>query len=240
MRIIFGTPFLVHSEVVAIADTHIGVEHHLRKAGFALESNAAWYAKEAVRIGRENRAGILLHLGDLKHTIGRCSAKERLEVLKFIEILQDWFSEVVVIRGNHDGGLVLPDSVKHCKSYVHKGLGFLHGHCYPEPALGGSRTIVCGHIHPCVRFRDGLGRIKTWRCWLLAEVNRKFREKFGLEKARRIVVMPSASDFVGMREVNTPALNGFLVSRELMSGKKSEVYLFDGTFLGSMEHVDAR
>ncbi|MEM3396378.1 MAG: metallophosphoesterase [Thermoplasmata archaeon] len=238
MKIIFGTPFLVHAGVVAIADTHIGVEFHLKKAGFAVQSNAAMYAEQAVSVGKEYDAKILVHLGDVKHTIGRSSPAEQRQVINFFKILGTWFKKVIVIKGNHDGGLALPDAIEVCKSFTHEGVGFLHGHCYPEQRLRACKSIVCGHVHPCIKFKDGLGRQKSYRCWLVANVNRAFREKFGLEKARKLFVMPAASDFVGMREINNLALNGFLVSWQYMNQKKSEFYLFDGTFLGSMEHLE--
>ncbi|MCX8174446.1 MAG: metallophosphoesterase [Thermoplasmata archaeon] len=238
MKIIFGTPFFVHPGVLAVADTHIGIEMHLRKAGFSVQSGAPRYAEAAVIAGRHHNAKILVHLGDVKHTIGRTTEREREEVLGFFRILETWFRKVIVVRGNHDGGIILPDYVEVRKSFAYGDIGFLHGHCYPAPAIADCRTIVCGHVHPCVRFRDGLGRVKSYKCWVVAEVNSRFRAKFGLKKARKLFVMPSASDFVGMREINDPSLNGFLVSWNHLSRKKSEFYLFDGTFLGSMEHLE--
>lgn len=238
MKIIFGTPFLVHSGVVAVADTHIGVELHFKKSGFAVQSETIRHAEQAVRIGKEYRARTLVHLGDVKHTIGRCTIRERQQVEKFFKILSSWFDELVVIKGNHDGNIVLPKSINVCKSFAHKGVGFMHGHCYPEPTIANCRTIVCGHIHPCIMFRDGLGKVRTYKSWLIANVNKKFREKFGVREARKLFVMPSASDLVGMRNINDVHMKGFLVSWEYMSRKKSEFYLFDGTFLGNMENLE--
>jgi metallophosphoesterase superfamily enzyme len=88
-----------------------------------------------------------------------------------------------------------------------------------------------------VRFSAGHGAGARYKCWLIADVNQKFRAKFGFSIARQLVVMPSASDFVGMKAINTGELDSFMVSWEYLKKQRSAIHLIDGTFLGSFTHA---
>ncbi|MGB9636125.1 MAG: metallophosphoesterase [Thermoplasmata archaeon] len=225
--------------MLIIGDTHFGIEHHLRKSGFVVQDCAERIAGNLLEIARAWNVKKLLHLGDVKHTIGGCTHAEKKGITRFFMTLKTHFDEIVVVKGNHDGGIenVLPDFVKITGSFRAGSTAFLHGHRYPGAQIKDCRKIVCGHMHPSLKFVDGLGKAKVQRCWLIACVNAAFRKKFGLRNAKTLMVIPSANELVGMREINNPLLDGFMVSWRFMSKTRSEVYLTDGTFVGSGEQI---
>jgi len=238
MKIIPGTPFLTHADALVLADTHIGVEAHLRESGFIVEGEAVQFMQNAVELAKRLKLRTFIHLGDVKHTIARYSQKEMKWVQEFFTGINEVFEKIVLVKGNHDGLIekIVPDYVLVCNSYEHSGVGFVHGHRGVD-GLENCRKIVCGHIHPCVRFSAGHGTGARYKCWLIAEVNQKFRAKFGFSMARQLVVMPSASDFVGMKAINTGELDSFMVAWEYLKKQRSAIHLIDGTFLGSFTHA---
>lgn len=141
-------------------------------------------------------------------------------------------------------------------------IGLFHGHAWPSPEVVASDLLVIGHNHPTAQFRDALGlRIirPVWvRAWLRREELAKaflrqrgvkrvegspieaFEERYGLPmRAESLVVMPSFNEFFGGIKVNAGG-NRFL-GPVMRSGAVdidcAEVYLLDGTFLGSIEFL---
>ncbi len=144
--------------------------------------------------------------------------------------------------------------------------GLFHGHAWPSPELLGCRVLIQGHVHPVVAFRGAWFRVvrQVWvraRCQgdklarlllrrLGVRVGREeprdiLKDLFGVElQAKELVIMPSFNDFLGGQPVNVeesrwgdPTLLGPIPRSGAVDIEGAEVYLLDGTLLGSIRQL---
>jgi metallophosphoesterase superfamily enzyme len=177
---------------------------------------------------QEYRPDELLVLGDVKHTVATAQTLEWHDIPDFFNALKEQVKRVSIIRGNHDGNLepLLPEGINvlPATGAVFDEVGFFHGHQWPSPALLKARTLVMGHVHPVVAFRDPAGfrvtrqvcvRADCDGCKLSKVLLRKhgvkiqedaektFRQYYGVKpKASQLFIMPSFNDFLGGRPLN--------------------------------------
>jgi len=172
----------------------------------------------------------LLFLGDVKHTIAKVELEEWRDIPDFFEALIKKVSDIKVILGNHDGNLepLLPESVKLLASTgtAAGNVGFFHGNAWPVPELLACRSLVMGHVHPTVAFRDPLGFRITAQVWVKAKLHgeqlaKAFLKSLGVKaesnadavkqlrsrvnvrlKASELFIMPCFNDFLGGRPIN--------------------------------------
>ena len=172
----------------------------------------------------------LLFLGDVKHTIAKVELEEWRDIPDFFEALINKVNDIRVILGNHDGNLepLLPEKVKILPStgLALGNVGFFHGNAWPAPELLACRSLVMGHVHPTVAFRDPLGFRITAQVWVKAKLNgekltRAFLKSLGVKmeanadvtkllrqhsnvrlKASELFIMPCFNDFLGGRPIN--------------------------------------
>jgi metallophosphoesterase superfamily enzyme len=172
----------------------------------------------------------LLFLGDVKHTIARVGFGEWRDVPDLFETLGQKVSDIKVVLGNHDGNLepLLPSAVKIVDStgIALYDAGFFHGNAWPAPEILQCRSLVIGHVHPTVAFRDPLGFRITAQVWVRAPIDQKqlartflsgmgyklktgenpfkllqrdFDTKF---RASEFYIMPHFNEFLGGRPIN--------------------------------------
>ncbi|AKG90723.1 putative phosphoesterase [Geoglobus ahangari] len=133
--------------------------------------------------------------GDLKHRLGRSELKS---VERFIEEIEDQVSELVLVRGNHDGLLDEVHEVMDC--FSEGKVTILHGHReYCD--VWGSKVLVVAHAHPAVLIPDVVGGIKE-RAWMVHE-----GEGF------RCIVMPAFNEMCSSTAVNLEKPPGFVFDR---------------------------
>jgi metallophosphoesterase superfamily enzyme len=104
------------------------------------------------------------------------------------------------------------------------GVGLFHGHKWPSPALLQCKTLVMGHLHPVVVFRDAAGFKISRQVWMKVpckaealatvllhkhrvkvegSVAETLRKHYGVRlRTEEIFIMPSFSDLLGGRPVN--------------------------------------
>ena len=255
---------------VVVADLHIGWEVALSQEGIHVPSQTPKLLKKLVDVVSKYKADRLLILGDVKHTVATAQTPEWRDVPEFFTALGRQVDETLVVRGNHDGNIepLLPESVKVLPStgVVMGNVGFFHGHRWPSPALLGCRTLVMGHVHPVVAFRDPAGFRVTRQVWVKADCNggllskilqRKYRIKGKKEQAKtlqtgqesrvrsaKLLVVPSFNDFLGGRPLNegrsvldSGKVAGPVLRSEAVDLKNAETYLLDGTYLGTLEQL---
>ena len=144
-------------------------------------------------------------------------------------------------------------------------VGLFHGHRWPSPALLKCKTLVMAHVHPIVAFRDPAGFRITRQVWVKMECNgtklaetllRKNRIKIEksiegtLRKHYRIkpetaqlLLMPSFNEFLGGRPLNkikpggTARIVGPVLRSKAVNMENAEIYLLDGTFLGTLNQL---
>ncbi len=148
-------------------------------------------------------------------------------------------------------------------------IGLFHGHAWPAPELLGCRSLVTGHVHPTIAIRDPMGFRMTKQVWVKApcdgeqlvksllkhlgtkknnnnissRLNSQFEVKLDVSQ---LFIMPSFNQFLGGRPINekkrkkkTMAFIGPILRSGSVNIDDAEVYLLDGTFLGTVNQLKA-
>jgi putative SbcD/Mre11-related phosphoesterase len=146
-------------------------------------------------------------------------------------------------------------------------IGLFHGHKWPSPTLLKCKTLLMGHLHPVVVFLDPAGFKITRQVWVKARCNSNQLSKTLLQKQRikiegtpeetvkkhynfkphtkQIFIMPSFNDFLCGRPINVTkprkkrqtSMIGPLLRSDAVDLSNSEIYLLDGTYLGTLNQL---
>jgi uncharacterized protein len=266
---------LVKSEktkTLLIADPHLGWETSLQEKGIHVPSQTPKILNKLTTIITKHKPDKLVILGDVKYTVISSELGEWHDIPDFFAALQGEVDDIAIIRGNHDANIepLLPEKVQllPATGAIFGGVGVFHGHKWPSPALLKCKTLVMGHLHPIVVFRDPAGFRITRQVWMKSTCDSKalakillqkhnlkiersvaetLRKHFNLSlKTKEIVIMPSFNDFLGGRPVNetrprkeigNEALIGPVLRSEAVDVDNSELYLLDGTYLGTLNQL---
>jgi len=140
------------------ADLHFGIEYVLASQGIQIPP---LQLGEIISRVSNSTAKKLIIAGDIKHEFGKENPLEKRNVSKFIENMQEKFSEIIVVRGNHDNFVyyTLKDWGVDLIEYLEiDDTLIIHGHKYPKDiSLKSYETIVMGHEHPAIIVRDEFG-----------------------------------------------------------------------------------
>jgi hypothetical protein len=147
-------------------------------------------------------------------------------------------------------------------------IGLFHGHRWPSPMLLKCKILVMGHVHPVVSFRDPAGFRITRQVWVKANCNGAqlaktvlLKHKIKVEespgetlwrrykiksKTSQLFIMPSFNDFLGGKPLNEKLYGktrnnkivGPVLRAEGVDIENAETYLLDGTFLGTLKHLE--
>jgi len=221
LKFIVDEPALVIGKALVIADLHLGLEYELLASGFNVPDQADRMLKKIKRLLRENACNELIIIGDVKHTIARLSWPEQEELSGFLRPLEK-IAKVHIVKGNHDG------NIERYASNVHPTTGFeyrqywiMHGHAKP-PEKAKNKTIILGHMHPIVEFRDSLGGRLSERVWIRTD---------------KLIVMPAFNDLLGGIDVRRGLLGPM---KKQIDPKKADLYLLDGLHLGKISQLKVR
>ncbi len=260
------------TKVLLIADPHLGWEMSLQEKGIHVPSQTQKILNKLTAIITKHKPQQLIIVGDVKYSVISSELGEWHDIPDFFVKLQGYVDEIAVVRGNHDANLepLLPESVKllPATGEVIGDVGVFHGHKWPSPALLQCKTLVMGHLHPVVVFRDPAGFKITRQVWMKANCNSEALAKILLQKhnvkikgtvtetlknhynvrlkAKEIFIMPSFNDFLGGRPINetrprkeigSEALIGPVLRSEAVDVDNSELYLLDGTYLGTLNQL---
>jgi putative SbcD/Mre11-related phosphoesterase len=260
------------TKTLLIADPHLGWETQLQKKGIHIPSQTPKILNKLTAIITEYKPDRLVILGDVKYTVVSHEFGELQDIPDFFTKLSRCIDNIAVARGNHDANLepLLPENVEFLPATgaVIGNVGVFHGHKWPSPALLGCKTLVMGHLHPAVVFRDPTGFKIMRQVWMKAKCHPKALAKILLQKsgvrsvgsiaetlkknynikakATEIYIMPSFNDFIGGRPINetrprkeigSEALIGPVLRSEAVDVDEAELYLLDGTFLGTLNQL---
>jgi putative SbcD/Mre11-related phosphoesterase len=148
-------------------------------------------------------------------------------------------------------------------------VGLFHGHAWPAPELLECRSLISGHVHPTVAIRDPMGFRMTRQVLvkapcdgeqlaksllnhlgakmdtgLSAVLEEQYKVKLNVSQ---LFIMPSFNQFLGGRPINerkrgkkkTGAFIGPILRSGCVNIDDAEVYLLDGTFLGTVDQLKA-
>jgi hypothetical protein len=216
------------TNALLIADPHLGWETALQEKGIHIPSQTEKILNKLTAIISKYKPQELVILGDVKYTVISSQLGEWHDVPDFFGKLQKYVKSIAIVRGNHDANLepLLPENIEllPATGSVIGDVGIFHGHKWPSPALLKCKTLVMGHLHPVVVFRDPAGFKITRQVWMKANchteafgkillqkhnvkvegtVAETLRKHYGVNlKTQEIFIMPSFNDFLGGRPVN--------------------------------------
>ncbi|MDH5624404.1 MAG: metallophosphoesterase [Candidatus Bathyarchaeota archaeon] len=242
--------------VLVVADLHIGWEAPLTQKGVHVPSQTPKILDKILQLIKTCKPTRLIFLGDVKHAIAKVEMEEWRDVPDFFEALGKKLSDIQVVPGNHDGNLepLLPETIKILPStgVVFGNVGLFHGHAWPAPELLGCRSLITGHVHPMVAFRDPMGFRITRQVWVKAlcdgerlaksllerlgvKVNANpsilLRDQFNVRpRVSQLFIMPSFNEFLGGQIIN---------ERKLGKGAKSRAFIGPVLRSGSISLDDA-
>jgi putative SbcD/Mre11-related phosphoesterase len=260
------------TKTLVIADPHLGWEIALRDKGIHVPSQTPKLLQKLTALLSKHKPDRLLILGDVKYTVVTTKASEWHDIPDFFTQLKNYVGDIVIVRGNHDANLepLLPENIKllPATGTIVDDVGLFHGHKWPSPMLLKCKTLIMGHLHPVVVFRDPVGFKITRQVWVKANCNTNQLSKTLLQKQRvkiegtpektakkhydfkprtsQIFIMPSFNDFLGGRPINeakprkegqTPKMIGPVLRSEAVDLENSEIYLLDGTYLGTLNQL---
>jgi len=221
--------------VVIIGDLHIGWEVNLARQGIHVPSQTSKLLEKAIQVIDVCKPTRLIFLGDVKHTVARVEMEEWRDVPEFFEKISKQVSDIQVVPGNHDGNLepLTTPNVKILPStgtVLWESIGIFHGHAWPSPELLACDSLIMGHLHPVVMFKDVLGFRIMRQVWVKAkcdgerlakallkhlnitvegavadEVKRRFNLRL---KSPDCIIMPSFNDFLGGQAINKRIVGG--------------------------------
>jgi len=221
LKFLVNEPALMIGKTLVIADLHIGLEYELLAAGFNVPDQAQTMLKKIKRLLRENKCKELIIIGDVKHTIARLSWPEQEEISEFFRPLEK-ITKVHIVKGNHDGNIERYVSNVHpTEGFEYKGYWIMHGHARPPKEVAG-KTIILGHMHPVVEFRDSLGGRLSERVWIRTD---------------KSIVVPAFNDLLGGIDVRKGLLGPM---KKYIDPKRAELYLLDGLYLGKISQLRGR
>jgi len=150
---------------------------------------------------------------------------------------------------------------------IWKRIALLHGHAWPKTDLLACDTMVMAHLHPVVIFVDELGFRMMRQVWVKAtskstklanrllkhmkikpqkNVREEAKKRFGIDLGdQQCIVMPSFNENLGGRSVNRRnerhrrhrTLIGPVLRSSAVDFENAELYLLDGTYLGTPRHL---
>lgn len=259
------------TSAIVIADLHIGWEIALAQKGIHVPSQTPKILAKLTSLISTYKPEKLFILGDIKHTVATAEIGEWHDVPDFFNELRRQVQEICVVRGNHDGNLepLLPENIglAPAAGTIFGEVGLFHGHQWPTPALLQCRTLIMGHVHPVVAFRDPGGFRITRQVWIKAACNgaqlarvllQKHRIKIGKTPEEtlwkyykikpltmQLFIIPPFNDFLGGKPLNEKNLRdtrkqmivGPVLRSETVDLENAETYLLDGTFLGTIAQL---
>lgn len=223
------------TRIMVIADLHIGWEIALSQKGIHVPTQMPKLLRKLTNLISMYKPEKLLILGDVKHTVATAEIGEWHDIPDFFNELRRQIHEIYIIRGNHDGNLepLLPENIKLLPTTgIAVGeVGLFHGHQWPSPTLLKCKTLIMGHVHPVVAFRDPAGFRITKQVWVKTNCNGVQltqvllqRHKIKIEKnpeetlkehykvklkTSQLFILPSFNEFLGGRPLNETKPSGY-------------------------------
>jgi uncharacterized protein len=241
---VFDAPLLLaegDERVLVVADLHLGLEHELWLGGVSIPSQTEKILAGLLGFLAEIKPDRLLLLGDIKHNVPRTSWQEKREIPEFLRRLCDRVM-VEIVPGNHDSNLAdmapLGVRVRSSSGFVLDGVGYFHGHTWPDEKVMRAKALVTGHLHPAIRLVDPLGHSSSRPVWAKTRLlSRAVQEHYGFAGESEIVIAPAFNHLCGGLPLNEPVeeMRGPLLA--MADWENARLYLLDGTDLGTLAEI---
>ncbi len=243
---VFDAPLLLaegEERVLVAADLHLGLEHELWLGGVSIPSQTEKILARLLAFLAEIKPDRLLLLGDIKHNVPRTSWQEKREIPEFLRRLCARLP-VEIVPGNHDSNLadMAPQGarLRPSSGFVLDGVGYFHGHTWPDEKVVRAKSLVAGHLHPAIRLPDPVGRSPSRPVWARTRLmSAAVEEHYGFAAEGEIIIAPAFNMLCGGLPLNEPVedLRGPLLA--MADIEQARLYLLDGTDLGLLAEIKA-
>ena len=216
------------TKTLIIGDLHLGFELTLLDKGIHIPSQDRTLLSMLNALIAKTGARRLVINGDIIDPLFR-KWRMRYRLQDFIKGMA--VKDVHLIKGNHDGRIedIVPKGARlHQSGGARFGeYGVAHGHRVPSKRATAAKILIISHSHLVVSLRDRLGITFREPCWLRFKDDR-----------REVMVIPPFNPFMGGHPVNSPSRRESVVfSKGLADIDRSDVYLLDGTHLGTVSDI---
>ncbi|VVC04541.1 Calcineurin-like phosphoesterase superfamily domain protein [Candidatus Bilamarchaeum dharawalense] len=249
MKILYNAPAILHKGALIVGDTHFGMEWKLRQRGVYDEQFSTRLFSKLKELIVDHKVKTLILLGDVKEDITMLDRTTE-EILAKLSML----CKVIIVRGNHDGGIDAINSgslerravqghggnaeVKAASGFVYEKLGLIHGHSWPAEELMGCSHLIMGHQHPMISITDAFGKKRSEPVWVVAkpdvEVIKKRYGKFN--KKIKLILMPAFNPVIGTPiNIDDKTKFGPLINNKLFKLNDALVFRLNGICLGKLK-----
>lgn len=251
LKPLINEPALTVDGSLVVADIHIGIEYELSLSGIHIPTQVQRRTDRVLRYVEDTKVDRVILLGDIKHNVPRTTKLEQEDIPYFLRSIAE-HATIDIVPGNHDSGLTylipwqedLRIKLHRSKGFVLQNIGFMHGHTWPALELLSCDYVVMGHNHPSIRLADPLGHLSAQPVWIRTRfVEAVFRERYtDLEwfANPRVIIMPAFNELAGgvaFNEATYDTLLGPLFTNKAVELETAEVYLLDGTYLGTISQL---
>jgi len=172
--------YIKKEQALVIGDLHLGFEEALNKQGVLIPRLQFKEIFENIKSLLEKlKPRLVVLVGDVKHEFSTISNQEWNNLSKTIRLIKQ-YSELIIIKGNHDT-ILKPiaerEQAKVTDSYNLGKIQFLHGDVIKKNL---KPIIIIGHEHPAISFKER--PTQKFKCFLK-----------GKYKNSILIVMPSFS-----------------------------------------------
>ena len=162
---------LVYKDYAIVADLHLGFEEEMAKKGIFLPPAQLKRALDVLKVIKKVARKVVI-AGDLKHQFSRLGKREEEDVKKFLDIVEKYKLNLILVRGNHDTFIrhLLEERGFDVVDRLDLGdVSVIHGHKDVEL----NDITIIGHEHPSISLRDSVGTTIKFPCFLKVPVNEK-------------------------------------------------------------------
>lgn len=235
MKFLYNAPAILYKKALIVGDTHFGIESKLLTKGIYDQHFSDRLFEKVKALLEETKAEKLIILGDVKEKITMLDSKTA-DILARLSLI----AELIIVRGNHDGGIegcgakVVPSS-----GLVFGVLGLVHGHSWPSKECMQADYLVSAHQHPQLSILDRSGKRHSEPVWIMADPD---PERVGEHYKRfnpkiKLVLMPAFNPLVGATFNPADSRLGPILSNNLFKINAASIYRLEGTPLGNLEKI---
>ncbi len=223
-KVIKGVPAGFIGDYGIVADLHFGFEERLNSEGYNVINKTEELISEIVALKTRK----LIILGDLRSDFTEILPREGSIIFNALSRLASVFEEIVITKGNHDGGLSKLTSrlsnINLCMEFTYNDVGFAHGHALPSKKFASAvKTICFGHLHPSVVVRDKNGVVYKKDCWSLFDIKLP-KNKYGETTLTYGVAFPKFNPYIGSTDIIRK--NGLMKYAKLTRRLSTDLIIF--------------
>lgn len=227
--------------ILVAADTHFGAESELKRKGVHIMSNTPGRLRRLLECIEISGAGLLLLLGDVKHSVPVTSWQEMKEMPEIFSAIRSRIG-LKVLPGNHDAGIerfLHEDELLPKTGAMINSTGYMHGHTFPSPEITGG-LIVAGHHHPVVHLYDEVGCfMRGVPAYVLAEIDDDSLNMKDLRPGTRVLFVPAFFELAGGMDVCELKKSGLSPLSRCIIEETADVFLADGTYIDTIGGIAA-